>query len=329
MDFLRATAIIYIIGIHHLKGYNSFKLKWPDLVIDCDRLITLVFLGFLVYLSGYFLSKANPVLKTWQDIGLFYKKRFLRIYPLYIFALLLFFACSFLGFKSLFIHTFLLNIVTGKSVFTLWFISVICFFYLLFPALNYKYNIYRIILFTFLIFLSLTFLNIQFSIIERRIVLYLPIFVYGIITARSQTFYNLTQNNKMLLFSLITSCCFAYMFTISQTKLARYSFQILLMFSSISPLLVFGGKIAEKIKYKNIIINLSYASFCMYLIQDVVLNLLLKAYTPIGDILIACYIVFVGVPVIYFASIIIQSVYDSILIKIRTIPKREIVVQHF
>ena len=133
MDFLRGLAILYIVGVHHLDDYaGSFYHN------KLDDILTYSFLGMFVFISGYLLSINNPI-RNRNDLRDFIVKRFLRIYPLYVIALLLFMFCSIMSFKSVILHMFLLNVVLDRSVITLWFVSMFCFLYFLYPILAYKY----------------------------------------------------------------------------------------------------------------------------------------------------------------------------------------------
>ena len=151
LDFLRAFAMLYIVAIHHVDDYGNQLFQ-----SNFDDIFTYALLGMFVLLSGYLLAMANWI-RTGSDIKKFLKKRLLRIYPLYVMSLLLFF-CFFperLPTALLFQHLILYNMISGDSVFTLWFVTMICLFYLLFPVLIYNYSVKRVIVVSAVLFVLL------------------------------------------------------------------------------------------------------------------------------------------------------------------------------
>jgi len=84
IDCIRAISMLYVIGITHLDDYASslFQSKLDDV-------LTYLSLGAFVYISGHLLTFRTS-LKTPRWVIAFLKKRFLRIYPLYILTLLIF-----------------------------------------------------------------------------------------------------------------------------------------------------------------------------------------------------------------------------------------------
>ena len=82
-DWLRAAYIFNIVGFWHLFNYtDAFPAYYKVVTVR----LTVVVLGLFVMLSGYLLGGSRPNLSiagTWT----FYKRRLLRIYPLYVVAL--------------------------------------------------------------------------------------------------------------------------------------------------------------------------------------------------------------------------------------------------
>ncbi|MBK7565215.1 MAG: hypothetical protein IPI21_13575 [Propionivibrio sp.] len=79
-DSLRAVLVVYIVGYLHLGGYvgsGAHHVHWSTVAL------TNVVLGTFTFLSGYMLGNwSGPV--DIQGLARFYKRRFLRIYPLYV-----------------------------------------------------------------------------------------------------------------------------------------------------------------------------------------------------------------------------------------------------
>ncbi|MGA1863756.1 MAG: acyltransferase family protein [bacterium] len=309
-DFLRALAICYIIGVRHLDDYASqFFLS------KLDTTLAYIFLGLFVYISGFLLLKNNSYLiDSKQKIWVFFKKRFFRIYPLYIFALLLFLVNHFMDFRSFIYHIFLLNLFLNKSVLTLWFISLICFYYFLFPIFVYKYNKLKIVLLSLFICLGLFIINLISGLIDIRLIIYLPLFIFGIITAKNNEVLDILKK-KINIFIFFIVCIFSACLYFYNNNF-QYLFIMIFMLSSVPPLLFLGEEFIKKVKYYKIIINLSYASYCMYLFHRVVFYLLLKIYHPKTDIFILVYLGFIGLPLIYLLAKKAQSAYDLVFLRL-------------
>lgn len=206
LDFLRVLAIGYIV-IHHVDDYasNLFCSK-PDIII------TYISLGILVYISGFLLSTHYPSVSNSKELALFIKKRIFRIYPLYLVALLLFFASSV---TSVDVKTWMLNALpvvnmlfspfVVSPILTLWFVSLIFFYYLLFAVCIYRHDLLRTVIFFCTIFVVLTGTNLSVGVVDKRLIIYLPLFLLGIIVARCQAVSELSKN-KALIFILILIC---------------------------------------------------------------------------------------------------------------------------
>jgi len=151
-----------------------------------------VFLFFI--LSAYLLdrqialafihSKANY--KYWLN---YFLRRFLRIYPLFVIGLLVFFAASALGFKSpitsigsVIEHIFLTR---GEGIF--WSIAVEFKYYFISPLImaicNYafKWDISKTLIFLILLILAAVWVEYKYDLSEISLIRYLPIFLIGTI----------------------------------------------------------------------------------------------------------------------------------------------------
>src|SRR5574344_730338 len=84
-DFLRALAIAMIIPAH-LSNFLSFTyLKLALYAVD--PFVANMGLGLFIFMSGYLLYYNNHSIRSLEDVFDFYKKRLLRIFPLYWAAL--------------------------------------------------------------------------------------------------------------------------------------------------------------------------------------------------------------------------------------------------
>lgn len=90
--------------------------------------------------------------------------------------------------------------------------------------------------------------------------------------------------------------------------------QLFYMVSTV-PLVLYLGQVCTALVSANIYSKLAYASFCMYLFHRVIYYLLLNVYYPPSNILTVCYLILIGVPVIYVVSAFAQKFYDTIVMK--------------
>jgi len=92
--------------------------------------------------------------------------------------------------------------ISGDSVFTLWFVTMICLFYLLFPVLIYNYSVKRVIVVSAVLFVLLLLGHNFFEIFDKRLFVYLPLFTFGLLVAKQDAIHALLKK-KVLLASLI------------------------------------------------------------------------------------------------------------------------------
>lgn len=304
-DFLRGTAILYIVGIRHLDDYaNNFYNN------AIDNIITYVFLGlFVFFISGYFLGiKGN--IHSRSDVFRFFKGRFLKLYPPFLVALITFCLSGLISFADVIRHMFFLNIFFGNSVITLWFIGMIFIYYILFPILTFQYRFTK----SFFLFLGICILIIVgrkvFNLsIDKRLLIYLPLFYIGILTAKHKMIDIYTKKPTIFVSTVIffvTAYCYV------QEDNFKHLLQISFMVFSMPVILFFGNVISQYIS--NILIEfVSYSSYFIFLFHRVVFVLLLQLYTPNNEILIVLYLSFVGMAVIFLISYYGQKYYDFYL----------------
>lgn len=82
IDLIKAVAIILIILIH-LSQIIDISMLSPIF-----NYIIFIGVGLFVFASGFLLYSYNPNVEGWQGIGSFFKKRLVRIFPLYWVALM-------------------------------------------------------------------------------------------------------------------------------------------------------------------------------------------------------------------------------------------------
>lgn len=130
VDLLRAVCILYIVGYWHLLAYASGVGHWANLYSNS---LTRIALATFVFCAGYLLA-AHPVPLTRAGLGDFYRRRLLRIYPLFLLALLLFWAFGITTPDKLMDGALLVSMFRPPVLPTLWFVTMIMLFYLVAPV---------------------------------------------------------------------------------------------------------------------------------------------------------------------------------------------------
>lgn len=128
-DIARSISILWIVVVFHLSAYlgKTYNLNNN---LACNEL-TWAALGCFSFISGLFIGKKS--LSGIGEILLFYKKRLLRIYPLFFISAISLYLISYNGLTET-VHGLLgISAFTGKQPLTLWYISMILFFYLISP----------------------------------------------------------------------------------------------------------------------------------------------------------------------------------------------------
>jgi peptidoglycan/LPS O-acetylase OafA/YrhL len=306
LDFLRGFAILYIVGVHHLDDYAG-NIYHSQL----ELITTKAFLGMFVFISGYLLSMNNPI-NNRDDVLNFTFKRFLRIYPLYALALLLFMFCSLMSFESMLLHMAFLNVLVNKSGMTLWFVTIICIFYLFYPILVYRYSLLKTTA-VFLVFcLIVVPLNRMFGLFDIRLPIYFPLFLLGVESHKHDLIEKYLHISQVL--SLLLICmpaCFLFpslFYKINENN----AFILILFMISTLPILLFLGEIFCNLLKESVYQKLAYASFCMYLFHRVIFRVMLNYYSPDTNFAKVVYLTGIGMPLIFMTSFYFQRYYDRV-----------------
>lgn len=310
-DFLRASAVLYIIFVWHIHEYAG-----RILVTTLTETLTYSFLSIVVFISGFVLTLKYDHFSTVREAAIFFKKRIVRIYPLYVSALILFFYSSLISYNQLLSGIYLSNSLFNTDLKTLWFVTMIILYYVMLAVLLHTYSIKRTLLISFAFFLCCILLHAVFGLIDIRLIYYFMPFIMGIISAKHRSIFIFLKNKAVAFASLSLVIIISYIPIpdLLNPDWFGHIYYMMTMFFSISPLIVFSDLVSGKMN-KNMVSKLSYASYCMYILHRVIYWMLLEIYIPESNIFTLAYLFFAGLPVIYFISISVQSGYDSLFRK--------------
>lgn len=308
LDALRAFAIVLILLVHLIT-----YVKDPTFV----RIISAINYGFplwffglslFFFVSGYALYYSNPVASNRKDVISFFKKRVVRIYPLYWGAIAVFLG---LGISYWPNRSSIIIQICGaqgflaprfvEPVVTLWFIVVILLYYLLYIVLawlsyNSKYMFSAILAF----FFFFTMLRAAFNIIDFRFFVYYAIFIAGIIACKYNILYardaksSSTISATLLLvvallavatgsYFLLTPFIFSGLDSSNTAFLASTALAIVLA-NVLSLLFIFSSFNIARLSLpllsntaRKLIYSIAFSSYCVYLFHRPILTLFAEA----------------------------------------------------
>ncbi len=331
-DIARALAI-FVILFHHLSqhsfDFHVFHLK--GYLLD----LTFIYgwesyfgLGLFVFISGYLLTKANPALKGWRDIKQFILERYIRIFPLYILALVLFIALDDRIRHSLNICTFVLNLLGLQIIFgsndcppllTLWFVGLILSYYYVFIILaTFGRSLIRFIPLVFTILLFGVLLRKITGLMDERFLIYFGIFAAGILGARYQLIEEMKFKHVTFLSPLLVILVYFYAAFIHPKEIQSF-LSLLGMGDLIAKNLIILCVVFIVLAFARVILRtdrcvflqkIAYASYAVYLFHRPVWWLMVDLYNPANVEIKALYLALLGIPLTIFLSYYLQKFYD-------------------
>lgn len=211
LDLARALCVLYIIGIWHFNGYLHESFHYSGNTLVYLHKVTYIVLGTFTFLSGFFCGKYS--FAKIADLKDFTKKRFKRFFLLLLFSSTLYFAFRWICFHQLIQIITGTNLFFGDSVPTLWFFSMIIFFYAITPLIkcnfkNDKWN-YLIAVLIWIVLLSLSYKQL----IDDRLCLYYPFYVGGAFYNRSMIFGKNIKSKISIYLCLIISLVVLVIYT--------------------------------------------------------------------------------------------------------------------
>lgn len=313
LDNVRAICMVWIVGIWHLSDYCGVTISNP-----ITSNITYGVLGAFTFLSGAMLG--GKKIRSREDTLLFYKRRFLRIYPLFaisctsLLLLNILFDVRFITDLQQYFLTMLgISIVFTPAPGTIWYISMLLLFYAITPFLLYKTsdnrsNIVFKSTIVYGVFLVITLT--QISHVDERCLYLFPIYCAGLVIGKEPLL-----NKKFKPALLISGGVFFIALCLIKYKVTEISFGVDIIYTVgviavfIVFILEFGklfvgnvGRLLEKI---------SYASMCAYLFHRQIYGVFSKLFGSFS---------FVEAVVSFFCVLIIcygiQLLYDWFLKKI-------------
>ena len=187
IDFARVICIIWIVFVWHFNEILPIHYRFGNgPVHSLFNNVTISTLACFTFISGFCLSKYS--FSTIRDVKHFYYKRFWRFYPLFVIAALLIVIHyydfpSVSGCRSFFSTICGFSVFTKKPILTLWYMSMLLFFYLLTPVIRYHNNPKITIAVSVLLFAAFCLLYYNGR-CDKRLLWYFPVYVLGLLAAK-------------------------------------------------------------------------------------------------------------------------------------------------
>jgi len=307
IDVMRAVSMLYIVGFWHLLDYTKVA-SWHHNPVTYR--LTVAALALFVLISGFLTGRKDGGLAR-GEIWRFYETRFLRIYLPFVIASGLFLAAGIGDTLALVKGVTLVAMLLAPPPFTLWFVSMILLFYLIAPLLiGLRGNEVAYIALCAAIVGAMILYQAETEKMDMRLILYFPCFAAGIFLAGESlpsSTLSLIGLQLLAVLSLIPT-------------LARPSWSLegdpwalpWALFGSIAVFVVVM-RAGQNLKLPTILVQLSEASFFMYLLHRPLYLWMQMVWFPSSEKEQVAYLLFVCLPVIGIVAWLCQRAYAGVL----------------
>ena len=306
IDLIKGASVLYIVGFWHLFNYTN---AFPNYDNAITIRLTVIVLGLFMFVSGYLIG--NKQFQTVRgSLAAYYRSRLLRIYPPYIVAILCFYLLGISDGQTLIKAATLVSMFAGPPPPTLWFITMIVFFYILSPALvRLKNNVLNFFMACLAIEIFFVLLDILDTPVDMRIAIYFPSFVAGVFFSRHSGVSGVGKTSMITAFFL-ASVALSFLFK-NHPEQSYISIPLVLA----GPLLIytFIKQRELSIPWVRPLSWLSYASYFAYLFHRPAYEILRKLYFPDSFVMQAAYLFIFCLPLIFITSWSAQRIYDQLV----------------
>jgi len=346
LDILRAFAICLIV-------FSHFPLLSTLYIDGSAKLWCATFgLALFLFLSGFCLYRSSSITSA-ADVLLFYKKRIIRIYPLYVLIIAIYVLLQVLPLGNSFLETTLtpreiaVNVIGLQALLNtpsynaLWFIGLILTFYLIYPVMMLvaSEKTIRIILFSCAALAFFACLRIAFDIVNLRLIYYYILFVGGILASKAlmthtyMSHFSTRRSRIVYLVGALPLLGIAMAFyqqNLGETgelvslyaNMVSYVPKALISFLFISCALCAARVVTMtcKKRYYAPLLFISFLSYSIYLVHSVILTACTQAQLVAPQLTGAqndAILIFIGIPAIVLASYLLQKGQDTLTFSLR------------
>lgn len=305
LDYLKGVSVVYITGFWHLLNYVD---PAPTYVTPATYLLTVVVLSVFTFVSGYL---AGGALERNPSIATFYRKRWLRIYPLYAAAVLLFVGLDLMTGRVGGMSLLLVAMLVPPAPPTLWFITMLLLFVLLTPALyrvaERPWGVGGVVAVTVA---ALAVVSGATRLVDERLILYLPVYAGGIACAR----HGVTGAGRSPAGALATAAVLGCGYAVLEVSPALETWLLMIIgLSGAYGITAWMARREAVLPAWPPILGLSYAGYVIYLVHRPVYHLAAEVGLPASPaaqiLVLALWFLLVVVPL----SWAVQTGYDRII----------------
>lgn len=274
IDCVRAICMIWIVCIYHMRGYMG--IEQSEHLTNVYNNITTMALGSFTFISALFLGKRKIVNRS--DVIKFYVSRVYRIYPLFLISCLSLFVMGGInGTKSLIRCLFGVCIFFEPVPRSVWYISMLIFFYLLTPLVNYinaKHGIVKAMMVPLIILSTIYLLDTLAAIrVDRRLYVYYPIYFGTLILTAHNNLQTTNISKTGISLVVVLVFCIPRFYSL----LTRFPVvQCLYSVAGIVTMCAMGKLVNYSFLMRNIFERVSYGSMIMYLFHRQFFGLVYK-----------------------------------------------------
>ena len=307
IDVMRAVSMLYIVGFWHLLDYTGV-VAWHYNPLTYG--LTVLALALFVLISGFLTARKDGGLAR-GEIWSFYRTRFWRIYVPFVIASGLFLAAGVSDTHTLLKGVTLVGMLLAPPPNTLWFVNMIVLFYLIAPLLiGLRGNQVAYIALCAVIVGAMILYQAATGRIDVRLILYFPCFVAGIfMAARPLPSSTLSLAGLLLLAALSLAITLARPSATLETDPWAVPW---MLFGSIAVFVVVM-RAGQNLKAPAFLIQLSEASFFMYLLHRPIYLWMEKiVWFPSNEKEVP-YLLFVCLPIVGIVAWLCQRAYTGFL----------------
>lgn len=301
--------MLYIIAFWHLSGYSEF------FYVPFGEFLKNASLGLFMYVSGYLLG-GKYIITTPLEAWTFIKNRFLRIYPLYVISLLLFWFHSAISTRTLICSLFGVSSFFPPQPPTLWFVSMLFVFYTFFIIISGSFFKYKIILST-IFYMALLVLCSYYKTIDHRILYYSPCFFIGVISSERSSNYWGKCRGFISSLSVFILCVGILYYKIEIGFIPCCFLRGLISLSGAYIILFIANQLNRIPNIEKVFRPLSYASMAAYMFHRQIISIIRYMYWPAPSIGRVLYLYLICVPIVLVAGYLIQFSYDKSIKQLR------------
>lgn len=307
IDVMRAVSMLYIVGFWHLLDYTNVA-RWHYNPVTYR--LTVGALALFVLISGFLTGRKDGGLAR-GEIGKFYKTRFWRIYLPFVIASGLFLAAGIGDTLTLVKGVALVAMLLAPPPFTLWFVSMVALFYLIAPLLiRLRGNEVAYIGLCIAIIGAMILYQAKAGRMDMRLILYFPCFAAGIFLAAGPL-----PSSTLSLVGLPLLAALSLAPTLVRPShglegdpwAAPWA-----LFGSIAVFVVVM-RAGRNLKPPAILMQISEASFFMYLLHRPLYLWIQSVWFPSTEKEQVPYLLFVCLPIIVVVAWLCQRAYTGLL----------------